>query len=328
MISGRYRTEMMSRFWTANSSGFCLAATCHHEQGTLEHLLVSCPALEHTRHGLHSLWCRKTLHLQPLHCLIIQILSSGPEVQVKFILDSLAFPQLCYLVQLYGQSVLELVLYLTRTWAYAIHRQKLKLLGKWPTETKSGQINSKKANNDNDYSCHEPNNLISNVSICPAIGTLPHCSTTPLPASSTPPPTGCASSQRSTILLPATTTPLPAGYATQYPCSSSTPLPPSTTAIPCDVEFVPSEPTTSLQPDQPSDAMPRPICITIHNQSPSVNCVVGLEENLTGHRRGHRVMDCSPSSVAGHQQPELPNSSVSLSVTPIAITVACAVSLS
>ena len=67
MISGRYRTEMMSRFWTANSSGFCLAATCHQEQGTLEHLLISCPALEHTRHGLHSLWCRKTLHLQPLH---------------------------------------------------------------------------------------------------------------------------------------------------------------------------------------------------------------------------------------------------------------------
>ena len=48
------------------------------------------------------------------------------------------------------------------------------------------------------------------------------------------------------------------------------------------------------------------------------------DKNLTGHRSGHRVMDCSPSSVAGQQRPESINTSVCLSVIHIARTVACA----
>ena len=71
MVSGRYRCETMCRFWSSNKKGFCLAPTCHEVPGDLEHLLTSCPALEHTRHQLHSLWCRKKGHLQPLHSLIL-----------------------------------------------------------------------------------------------------------------------------------------------------------------------------------------------------------------------------------------------------------------
>ena len=56
MVSGRYRSEMMCRFWSSNSRGHCLTATCIQVPGTLEHLLVSCPALEHTRYStwLHT----------------------------------------------------------------------------------------------------------------------------------------------------------------------------------------------------------------------------------------------------------------------------------
>ena len=132
MVSGRYRSEMMCRFWSSNSRGHCLAETCDQVLGTLEHLLVSCPALDHTRHRLHSLWCRKTVHLQPLHNLILQVLGSTPEEQVSFILDCMSNPTILQLVQLYGQTVEEVVLYLTRTWAFSIHRQKMILLGRWP----------------------------------------------------------------------------------------------------------------------------------------------------------------------------------------------------
>ena len=45
MISGRYRTESLCRFWTENREGFCLANTCHQVVGSLEHLLLDCPAL-------------------------------------------------------------------------------------------------------------------------------------------------------------------------------------------------------------------------------------------------------------------------------------------
>ena len=134
MVSGRYRCETMCRFWSTNKQGFCQAPTCHEVPGDLEHLLTSCPSLEHTRHQLHSLWCRKTAHLQPLHFLILQILGSKSTIQVKFILDCLSFPQLVHLINLYGQSVQSLVFYLARTWAYCTHREKQILMGKWPNK--------------------------------------------------------------------------------------------------------------------------------------------------------------------------------------------------
>ena len=92
MASGRYRTEMLCRFWSTNRSGVCLAETCQNVPGTLEHLLIECPALEHTRHRLRSLWCLRTSNCPPLHRLILEILGSSPEHQVKFILDSTALP--------------------------------------------------------------------------------------------------------------------------------------------------------------------------------------------------------------------------------------------
>ena len=91
-----------------------------------------CPALEHTRHHQHSLWCEKSKNCPPLHQLLLKILGSPPAVQVKFILDSRAFPELIRLVQTHGQELLDRVMYLTRTFAFAIHRQKLKNLGRWP----------------------------------------------------------------------------------------------------------------------------------------------------------------------------------------------------
>ena len=139
MVSGRYRTEMMCRFWTSNRGGFCLLDSCngHDVPGTLQHLLIVCPALEQARQRLHSLWCLKTLTCPPLHRLVLKILSSSPEIQTRFILDSTAFPEIIVLVQTYGQDIQDLVLYLTRTFAFSLHRQKLKLLGRWPGSTTS-----------------------------------------------------------------------------------------------------------------------------------------------------------------------------------------------
>ena len=40
MVSGRFRTEMLSRHWSANKAGYCRAPSCQKMPGTLEHLLV------------------------------------------------------------------------------------------------------------------------------------------------------------------------------------------------------------------------------------------------------------------------------------------------
>ena len=59
MISGRYRTESLSRFWSDNPGGYCLADTCLQEKGDLEHLLLHCPALHIARHNLQRMWLAK-----------------------------------------------------------------------------------------------------------------------------------------------------------------------------------------------------------------------------------------------------------------------------
>ena len=121
----------MCRFWSTNRNGYCLAPTCHLVHEDLEHLLVVCPSMEHVRHRLHSLWCLKTADCPPLQRLIMWMLGSTPEILTKFILDSTACPQLIILVQMFGQEIQDRVCYLTRTWAFAMHRQKMKMLGRW-----------------------------------------------------------------------------------------------------------------------------------------------------------------------------------------------------
>jgi hypothetical protein len=121
MVSGRYRTEMMCRFWSSNRGGHCLADTCQTVPGDLEHLLIVCPALQDIRHRLHNLWLLKCANCPPLQNLLMRILGSNPELQVKFILDSTSFPELIRLRQAFGQEIEHRVLYLTRTWAFAIH---------------------------------------------------------------------------------------------------------------------------------------------------------------------------------------------------------------
>ena len=46
MLSGRYITDQLARHWTSNSAGFCTLPNCSmNTYGSLEHLLLVCPAL-------------------------------------------------------------------------------------------------------------------------------------------------------------------------------------------------------------------------------------------------------------------------------------------
>ena len=60
MLSGRYRTEMLRRFWSGNNSGFCiLGQPCEETQDTISHFLGSCPVLFATRTRLKAMWLNK-----------------------------------------------------------------------------------------------------------------------------------------------------------------------------------------------------------------------------------------------------------------------------
>ena len=136
MLSGRYRTEMLCRFWSSNTNGYCEAVTCVQVQGDLEHLLVKCPALNQDRMRLFNLWLSKTAYLPQLQDLMCRMISAFPEEKVKFILNPSTHPEMIVLVQLYGEPLLRHVMYLTRTFAFSLHRRKQILTGRWPYPVK------------------------------------------------------------------------------------------------------------------------------------------------------------------------------------------------
>ena len=82
MVSGRFRSEALCRHWSANRHGYCRAPSCHQVYGTLEHLLVSCPALDTVREGLYSMWLERSVIF--LHYTLPSEMSWTPMKQLKF----------------------------------------------------------------------------------------------------------------------------------------------------------------------------------------------------------------------------------------------------
>ena len=136
MMSGRYRTERLCRFWTTNKDGYCLLEGCNQVVGDLEHLLVHCPGLHTVRSNLEQMWLARTAFIPPLHVFVKKVLTSSAAVRMAFILDCVSVPEIVSLHQTHGMAVIQTVLYITRTYAYSIHRKKLILTGKWPYKAK------------------------------------------------------------------------------------------------------------------------------------------------------------------------------------------------
>ena len=153
MISGRYRTEALTRFWTDNRQGFCLAPTCNGVVGDLEHLLLHCPALHTARQNLLQMWLTKAAVIPALHCYVVKLLSSPPSLIMSFILDPTSLPPIITMYQNIGTMVLDIIFYMTRTFAYGLHRKKLITIGKWPYSTK------------NENCCPNNNDVVAGVSL-------------------------------------------------------------------------------------------------------------------------------------------------------------------
>jgi hypothetical protein len=130
MLSGRYRTELLAKHWSKNPNGYCLNPTCNSTEETLGHILLCCPSYQPVRERLSRLW------LSCPHLLINQLVEGvllGPQENLlKFILDPSVHPQVISLVQHFGDEPLKIVFHLTRSWCFAIHKERAKLLDRWP----------------------------------------------------------------------------------------------------------------------------------------------------------------------------------------------------
>ena len=125
MLSGRYRTAVLTKHWGTNRRGCCPSPGCTDEE-SIEHLLVVCPYYDQYRTRLKRLW---TNTKNPsLKSLVSKALLSSTNELAQFILDASVLPQIISHVQTHGNELLHLVFYLTRTWCFKIHRERVKLL--------------------------------------------------------------------------------------------------------------------------------------------------------------------------------------------------------
>ena len=134
MASGRFRSEYMARHWSGDVNGYCKADTCTEVVGNLEHLLLHCPALSSVRTRLWDMFFEQSVQYPALYTFLQKLEKSPPQSKLQFILDPTAFNEILEIWNLFGQSVINHIYYLTRTYAYYIYRQKQILLGFWSTD--------------------------------------------------------------------------------------------------------------------------------------------------------------------------------------------------
>ena len=137
MLSGRYRTESLTKHWGPNKSGTCqmqMAKECETISEDISHILQQCPALDSTRIRLLDYTRVFSLNLPDD---VADTLTSCCDIKssdfVQFLLDCSVLPRVITLFQAYHGvlDILSLFFEVTRTWIYTIHRERLKRLNRW-----------------------------------------------------------------------------------------------------------------------------------------------------------------------------------------------------
>ena len=149
MVSGRFRTEYMARHWSSNKLGYCMAETCLQTIGSLQHLLIDCPALSDVRQRMWTMIFDKTVQYPALFQFLLELEKSSPELQMQFFLDPTAIPAILEVWELFGQQAVDHVYYLARTYVYYLYRKKQILMGFWRTDNfkiKSKKVKKQKCN--------------------------------------------------------------------------------------------------------------------------------------------------------------------------------------
>ena len=128
-LSGRYRAELLSKHWSQNKHGFCLSPSCSEVEETVEHILVHCKQYSECKKRLYSLWLSTPNDV--VRELVLEAFSSESSYLLQFILDCPVLPSVIIATQSHGFPILKELFYLTRTWCFSVHRNRMKMLGRW-----------------------------------------------------------------------------------------------------------------------------------------------------------------------------------------------------
>ena len=131
MLSGRYRTELLCSNWSKNTSGHCLLSSTCKVAEDITHILKCCKSLSSTREKLISFtasYCDDNPAIKDL----VQLYCTPANPKFcQFLLDCSTLPEVISSVQKNGSNVLKHLFNITRIWCYSIHRERLKILGRW-----------------------------------------------------------------------------------------------------------------------------------------------------------------------------------------------------
>ena len=131
MLSGRYRTDLLVQHFNNIDDNDGLCKLCPQKTpGDIEHLLVLCPALEETRDQLHSKMINNSSISDTAKSLITQSYTSMKNT-TQMMLDCSTIPSVIVAKQREGSSLIEQLFRISRSWCYAMHKARLKLLGRW-----------------------------------------------------------------------------------------------------------------------------------------------------------------------------------------------------
>ena len=130
LLSGRYRTQALCSHWQNGDRKCKLSEACSSEEDTT-HMLQNCSGLETTGKKVTSF----TSKYCNTHPIIANIVSKhchpSSELFCQFLLDCSILPEVICLFQEHGKIIHEHLFNITRVWCYSIHRDRLKILGRW-----------------------------------------------------------------------------------------------------------------------------------------------------------------------------------------------------
>ena len=127
-LSGRYRSESLAKHWSKNPNGFCLNPDCL-EKEVVETVLVHYNAYNQSKKNLFALWLSTSNPV--VYGLVLEAFLNTSDYLVQFLLDCSCLPSVIAATQLHGVQIIEELFYLTRTWCFSIHRQRMRMLGRW-----------------------------------------------------------------------------------------------------------------------------------------------------------------------------------------------------
>ena len=129
MLSGRYRCGSLTHYWD-KSDGVCRLSPHCNELEDLTHILKGCFALRSMRYRLLTFTQNYIRPLSiKLKMLIEHYFNSEHSEFPSFLLDCSHYPSVISLGQELGKSdILSHLHHLSRTWVFALHRERHKLL--------------------------------------------------------------------------------------------------------------------------------------------------------------------------------------------------------